>query len=219
MLTFLHTAESNVAAVGALMTELAPDIPIRHHLAPDLLAEAVKAGTVTEAVAAGVRARLAEAASGASIVVCTCSTIGAVAADADGTLAAPVQRIDRAMAEAAVAVGRRILVAACVASTVGPTSDLVAKVAREAGKPVDIRVVLIDSAWPKFMAGDVKGYQAAIVDRLMAEKGDADVVVLAQASMAGAAPEAERRLGRPVLTSPRLGVAAAIAAWRRRNPA
>jgi Asp/Glu/hydantoin racemase len=47
------------------------------------------------------------------------------------------------------------------------------------------------------------------------EKGDADVVVLAQASMAGAATDAERRIGLPVLTSPRLGVTAAIAAWRR----
>jgi len=127
----------------------------------------------------------------------------------------PVQRIDRAMAEAAVAKGSRILIAACVASTVGPTSDLVAKVAQEAGRDVVLRVVLIADAWPKFMAGDVQGYQAAIVERLAAEKGDADVVVLAQASMAGAAPEAERRLGLPVLTSPRLGVTAAIAAWRR----
>jgi hypothetical protein len=215
MLTFLHTAESNIAAVGKLMAELAPDIPIRHHLAAELLAEAVKAGTVTDAVAAGVRERLADAAAGAAVVVCTCSTIGAVAEAADGTLPAPIQRIDRAMAEAAVARGRRVLVAACVASTVGPTSDLIAKAAREAGRPVDLRVVLIAEAWPKFQSGDVKGYEAAIVERLTQEKGDAEVVVLAQASMAGAAPEAERRLGLPVLTSPRLGVAAAIAAWRR----
>ncbi len=215
MLTFLHTAESNVTAVGALMSELAPEIPTRHHLAPDLLAEAVKAAKVTDAVAAGVRERLADAAAGAAVIVCTCSTIGAVAEAANGTLPVPVQRIDRAMAEAAVAKGSRILIAACVASTVGPTSDLVAKVAREAGRDVALRVVLIADAWPKFMAGDVQGYQAAIVERLVAEKGDADVVVLAQASMAGAAPEAERRLGLPVLTSPRLGVTAAIAAWRR----
>lgn len=215
MLTFLHTAESNVTAVGALMSELAPEIPTRHHLAPDLLAEAVKAAKVTDAVAAGVRERLADAAAGAAVIVCTCSTIGAVAEAANGTLPVPVQRIDRAMAEAAVAKGSRILIAACVASTVGPTSDLVAKVAREAGRDVALRVVLIADAWPKFMAGDVQGYHAAIVERLVAEKGDADVVVLAQASMAGAAPEAERRLGLPVLTSPRLGVTAAIAAWRR----
>jgi Asp/Glu/hydantoin racemase len=215
MLSFLHTAESNVAAVSKLMAELAPDVPIRHQLAAELLAEAVKAGTVTDAVAKGVRERLADAATGASVVVCTCSTIGAVAEAANGTLPAPVQRIDRAMAEVAVGKGRRILVAACVASTVGPISDLIAKVAREAGRPADLRVVLIAEAWPRFLAGDVKGYEAMIVDRLTREKGDAEVVVLAQASMAGAAPEAERRLGLPVLTSPRLGVTAAIAAWRQ----
>ncbi len=215
MLSFLHTAESNVAAVTRLMTELAPDIPIRHHLHPDLLAAAVKAGTVTDAVAAGVRECMADAAQGASVVVCTCSTIGAVAEATNGALPAPVQRIDRAMAEVAVSKGQRILIAACVASTVGPTSDLVAKVAKEAGRSADIRVVLIAEAWPKFLAGDVNGYEAAIIERLAREKGDAEVVVLAQASMAGAAPEAERRLGLLVLTSPRLGVTAAIAAWRK----
>jgi Asp/Glu/hydantoin racemase len=215
MLTFLHTAESNVAAVARLMSELAPEIPIRHHLHPELLAEAVKAGTVTDAVAAGVRQRISDAAQDASVVVCTCSTIGAVAEATNGSFPAPVQRIDRAMAELAVSKGRRILVAACVASTVGPTSDLIAKVAKEAVRPVDVRVVLIAEAWPKFLAGDVKGYEATIVERLVQEKGDADVVVLAQASMAGAATDAERRLGLPVLTSPRLGVTAAIAAWRR----
>ena len=215
MLTFLHTAESNVAAVTKLMAELAPDIPIRHHLHPELLAEAVKAGTVTDSVAAGVRQRMADASKDASVIVCTCSTIGAVAEGTNGSFAAPVQRIDRAMAELAVSKGRRILVAACVASTVGPTSDLIADVAKEAGRPVDIRVVLIAEAWPKFLAGDVKGYEGTIVERLMKEKGDAEVVVLAQASMAGAASEAERRLGLPVLTSPRLGITAAIAAWRK----
>jgi hypothetical protein len=217
MLSFLHTAQSNVTAIGALMAELAPDIPIRHQLHADLLADAVKAGHVTEAVADGVRGRLAEAAGGASLVVCTCSTIGAVAEAADGTLPAPVQRIDRAMAEAAIARGRRILVAACVQTTIGPTSDLIAKVAAEAGNAVEIRVVLIDEAWPKMLAGDIAGYEAMIVDRLTKEAGDAEVVVLAQASMAGAAPIAETKLGLPVLTSPRLGVSAAIAAWRARQ--
>ena len=215
MLSFLHTAESNVAAIGKLMAELAPDIPTRHLLAAELLADAVKAGTVTDKIAADVRAKLAEAAKDAAVVVCTCSTIGAVAEAADGTLPAPVQRIDRAMAEKAVAGGRRVLVAACVPTTIEPTSDLLTKVAREAGHAVDIAVVLIADAWPKFLAGDVAGYNAMIVERLTAEKGTADVVVLAQASMAGAAAETERRLGVPVLTSPRLGVAAAIDAWRR----
>jgi Asp/Glu/hydantoin racemase len=215
MLSFLHTAESNVATVRALMAELAPEIPTRHLLASELLAEAVKAGTVTDQVAADTRAKLAEAATDASVVVCTCSTIGAVAEAADGSLPAPVKRIDRAMAEAAVAAGRRILVAACLPTTIGPTTDLIAKVAHESGRPADISVVLVEGAWPKFLAGDTAGYNAAVIDRLSAEKGRADVVVLAQASMAGAAAESERRLGVPVLTSPRLGVAAAIAAWRR----
>src|SRR3546814_9384846 len=43
---FLHTAESNIDAFGALMAEMAPDVPVRHVVAAELLAEAMQEGGI-----------------------------------------------------------------------------------------------------------------------------------------------------------------------------
>lgn len=120
-----------------------------------------------------------------------------------------VLRVDRAMAERAVATGPRIGVAAALESTLGPTEDLLRQVADEAGTPVELRRILCTEAWPLFEAGDRAGFSAAVADAVRAGAAGCDVVVLAQASMAGAAD----RLGDlpiPVLSSPRLGLEAAL---------
>ena len=65
------------------------------------------------------------------------------------------------------------------------------------------------------MAGDSAGYHAAIAAALAGQRGRGDVIVLAQASMAGAA-ELCADLGVPILSSPRLGVEAALAALDQR---
>lgn len=69
--------------------------------------------------------------------------------------------------------------------------------------------MLVDGAWVRFRAGDRDGYLdlvAAAADRVT----DADVIVLAQASMADAATRTATRI--PVLSSPRPGLSAAAAA-------
>jgi hypothetical protein len=71
--------------------------------------------------------------------------------------------------------------------------------------------VIIDApcldAWPLFEAGDQAGYLARIAGH--ARTLDADVIVLAQASMASAT-ELLDDLRIPVLSSPRLGVLRAV---------
>ena len=62
-------------------------------------------------------------------------------------------------------------------------------------------------AWDRSEASDPAGYHAAIA-AAVARIGDADVIALAQASMAAAAPAAHPV---PVLSSPRLGLRATAA--------
>jgi hypothetical protein len=109
---------------------------------------------------------------------------------------------------AAAAVARdRVVVLAAIDDTLPPTLALLAE---EAGdRRVDIRTVLVAGAWARFEAGDRDGYLelvAAAADRVT----DADVIVLAQASMADAATRAATQI--PVLSSPRPGLSAAAAA-------
>jgi hypothetical protein len=145
-------------------------------------------------------------------VLCTCSTIGGCAEEIGRSAGAPVLRVDRAMAERAVELGPRILVAAALASTLEPTRALLLDAAARAGKTVRIGEVLCDSAWPHFERGDHAGYFAAIAECLRGVASDADVIVLAQASMAGAAALCAD-LPVPILSSPRLGLEAAIRAY------
>ncbi len=210
-IAFLHTAQVHEPTFAGLMSSLAPDIPVCHIVDDSLLSDAMAAGEVTEDVRHRIGERLRQAAGrDVGLIICTCSTIGGVAETLDGALGIPVMRIDRAMAERAVELGPRIVVAACIESTIAPTTDLLAQVAGESGRRMTVTTLVIDGAWDKFLAGDLDGYHAAIADGLRDAAGEADVIVLAQASMA---PAAERcnGLGTDILSSPELGVRRAVA--------
>jgi hypothetical protein len=124
---------------------------------------------------------------GAPVVLCTCSTLGPGAESAADLTDAAVLRVDRPMVERALDHGPRIVVAAALASTLGPTRALLERAARDRAVTPEVRELLVADAWPLFAAGDRAGYAARIAEVLRREAGDADAVILAQASMAGAA--------------------------------
>ncbi|MFD7013462.1 aspartate/glutamate racemase family protein [Streptomyces sp. NPDC059928] len=210
VLALLHTSPVHVPVFEALRDEDAPGLELRHLVHEQLLSQARELGP--EAVAGSVESILAAAAAvaqGADAVLCTCSTIGAVAEAASVSLGVPVLRVDRPMAAAAVARGSRIAVVATVASTLEPTTALIREEAGE--RPVALRTVLAEDAWAHFESGDPASYITAVAETLDALT-DVDVIVLAQASMAPAATRTTTPV--PVLSSPRPGLRAAAAAVR-----
>ncbi|MFC5672889.1 aspartate/glutamate racemase family protein [Streptomyces incanus] len=210
MLALLHTSPVHPPVFDALRDSAHPELELRHLVDEELLDRARAAGP--EAVAHDVRARLREAvAAGARAVLCTCSTIGSVAEASAGGIGVPVLRVDRPMAGAAVAAGPRVVVLAALASTLGPTVALVEEEARRAGRRVEVRTLLVEGAWARFEAGDPAAYVRQVADAADAVTG-ADVIVLAQASMAPA--ERLTTAAVPVLSSPRAGLAAGAAAAR-----
>ncbi|MEJ7749535.1 MAG: hypothetical protein WKF56_09540, partial [Candidatus Limnocylindrales bacterium] len=74
-----------------------------------------------------------------------------------------VLRVDRAMAEAAVAIGGTIGVVAALESTLAPTEDLLRSVAGHVGAEVTLRRILCTDAWPLFEAGDLRTQLVDIV--------------------------------------------------------
>ncbi|MCX4392166.1 arylsulfatase [Streptomyces sp. NBC_01767] len=206
-LALLHTSPVHIPVFDALRDAGHPGLALRHLVYEDLLVRARESGP--EAVVGDVRALLAGAvADGARAVLCTCSTIGAVAEAESVTLGVPVLRVDRPMAAAAAA-RDRVVVLASITGTLAPTLALLAE---ETGdRAVDVRTVVVDGAWERFEAGDRDGYLdlvAAAADAVT----DCDVIVLAQASMADAVTRTVTRI--PVLSSPGPGLAAAAAAAR-----
>ncbi|MET7717962.1 arylsulfatase [Streptomyces sp. NPDC005407] len=205
MLALLHTSPVHVPVFDALRDEDHPGLTLLHLVDEDLLARAREEGP--EAVAPAVAAVLAGAvAEGAAAVLVTCSTIGGVAEACAADLGVVVLRADRPMAAVAAA-ANRIVVVAALRSTLEPTVALIREEA--AGRAVDVRTLLVDSAWERFEAGDRDGYLdavAAAVDGVPAT----DVIVLAQASMADAADRTTTAV--TVLSSPRSGLRAAALA-------
>ncbi|HEY2768866.1 MAG TPA: hypothetical protein VGI76_11465 [Solirubrobacteraceae bacterium] len=210
---FLHTSAVHVEPFGELMAEVDPSFAHRHIVRTRLLDRARAVGLEDRELHRGVREALVELpVAPGSVVVCTCSTIGAIAEGCGEDLGLRVLRVDRPMAELAVRSGRRLAVLATLASTLAPTKALLDEAAREAGVRVTIHEVLCADAWEAFQAGDQVGYVERIAVHLEALEDSIEVAVLAQASMAPAAQLVTN--SRPMLASPRLAVEAAVALSR-----
>jgi hypothetical protein len=193
----LHTAESNVAIFEAAR----PDgVRLSHAVRPDLLAAAEAEG-LTPAIAAATAEALGALRGGADAVLLTCSTLGPAAGPA-GAL-----RADAALAEAATAGGGTVEVLCAAPGTLTATAELFGAAAGRSGARVTIR--LVPGAWALFHAGDHAGYAERVARD--ADASRADVVALAQASMAPAA----QLTARPVLTCPHVALAAAVLATPR----
>ncbi len=203
-LTLLHTSPAHVPVFDALRDRHHPGAALRHLVAPELLDRARANGP--RSVAPALLELLAGAGPGPVLV--TCSTIGATAEALAPALGAPVLRVDRPMAAAAVRTGPRIAVLAALGSTLAPTTELIAQEADGHGLPVSVTTHLVAGAWESFEAGDTARCLARVAEAADAVTG-ADVIVLAQASMAGAA--GLTTTGIPVLASPAPGLAAALA--------
>lgn len=214
-IAFLHTSPVHIGTFTELTDRLSPGTRAAHIVDEDLLRQAREQGHEHPDVVHNVqRAVRAAAAAGARVVACTCSTIGGAAESTPIGHGHVALRIDRAMADQAVRLGPKVLVVAALASTLAPTVNLIEDSARRLALPVEASPLWVCDAWPHFEQGRLTQYLAAIrvaVERECGAVGRwADVIVLAQASMAPVAPALSHSVV-PVLSSPELGVRAALA--------
>lgn len=209
-LAFLHTSPIHVETFDRLVKQMDPAVEVQHFVAEELLADAQRLGADDPALIRRVQQSMADAAAGgAALVVCTCSTIGGAAERTPPAAGFGVARIDRAMADRAARQGPRILLVAALESTVRPTEELLQESAEALGTEVVVEPLLVEGAWSHFLHDDRGAYMETVAGAVRGAASRADVVVLAQASMAGAA-ELLQALPIEVLSSPRLGVEDAL---------
>ncbi|GFI04320.1 MAG: Asp/Glu racemase [Lachnospiraceae bacterium] len=199
----IHTTPATVASLTDLVKEIIEDAEVINILDDSILPD-MKEGGHEEAVRSRwiCYARILEE-QGAAAVLSACSTVGAIAEEADRILQVPVYRIDEAMIDTAIRMGTRISVLATLPSTLTPTVDLLK---RKGGKELEINVHLVEGAYDLLMAGDRKEHDRLIRGAVMQEADRAQVILLAQASMAGALDGADALGQVRILTSPRLGI-------------
>lgn len=204
LIACLHSAETNIALFDAACP---PGVRLMHSARPEFLAAAEAAGGLTPSIRDNTRDALFALACEADVaaVVLTCSTLGP---SVEG-IASPIPclRVDAALAEAAVRDGGRVAVLCTVETTLAPTQALFAAAAAKTGATIEM--ALVPGAWDARKAGDLAGYHALIAAAAEAAfAGGATEVALAQASMT---PAAALCRGRAPLTSPSIGLAAALA--------
>lgn len=203
-IAFLHTGAVNIAPFGALAAEFLPEATVVNYLDDRIVADLgdeARAASVPERIEDLVRAA---AAGGADAVMFTCSSISELAAPAAAAAGVSVLRVDEAMADAAVAAGRRIRVLATLPTTCRPTLGLIEERAALAGVAPELSSEVIDGAFEAIVSGDRETHDRLVGAAIERGAAEADVIVLAQASMATAAEAVSVDI--PVLTSPRLGV-------------
>ena len=211
---FLHTAAMHVETFDALVREHSTPAKefLAVHVVKSSLLEDARTSGFTDTLAKQVTSALHELSErGAFMVVCTCSTISALAETCGPALGVTVVRVDRPMARLAVQTGSRLLVVAALASTVEPTTALLVEEATRAGLVPTIEILVVEHAWTAFEAGDMREYFSCIemAIRQCVAVIACDVVVLAQASMARCAALLDD-LGVPVLSSPSLAIEALV---------
>jgi hypothetical protein len=205
---FLHTSQVHINTFSDLCDRNDSSVEVIHLVKEELLARAQRDG-LTQSIRQDTQALLAELVNkGADVVVCTCSSIGSVAEEYLNDTAI-FQRIDRAMADLAVSTGTNLLILAAVDSTLAPTKQLVEQSAQMLGKSISISTLKVDNAWQYFESGDLSHYHQMIAAQIKHQAHNYDVIVLAQASMAGATQYCAS-VETPILSSPELGVLAAI---------
>lgn len=204
-LALIHTSPSLTPMFQALCGTWLPGVEIFHMVDESLIRNTVAAGklervTFRRVIGMVDSARLA----GADAVLVTCSSIGEAVTAAAGLFDFPVIRVDEAMAEKAVAMGKRVGVLATLRTTLEPTADLVRS---KGSSEIEIVDMLCEGAFEAVMAGDGATHDTIVSAALLKLMPRVDVVVLAQASMARVLTTMEpASLTVPVLSSPELGV-------------
>lgn len=138
---------------------------------------------------------------GADVILNQCSSVGQAAEDVAKLIDVPVFRIDRPMAEKAVELATDVGVIATVATTLGPTSELIRRCGNEASKPMNVSENLAAGAFEKLMDGERDAHDEILMGTALKVAETADVIVFAQATMARLAPAVIEKTGKTVLTS------------------
>lgn len=209
----IHTVLGLAGLMDGLTKQRHPGVEIFHFVDEKLLADLLANGGLDASITQRMT-RYGEMAqeAGADLVLSTCSSTSPAIDSARKTVQVPFLKIDDAMAERAVSEGTHIGLMCTASSTVSASRGLLESHAAAKSRSIRITTVLEEEAYRAKFSGDQARHDS-IVSEAAAKLGqDTDLVVLAQASMAHLADDLGKRIGKPVLASPRLCVEA-LSVW------
>lgn len=203
----IHTSFVSVNDLKNLFAEIIPDAELTNIIDDSLLREVMANGGITPGIVKRMCSyvQMLEV-SGVDAIFNQCSSVGEAFDIATKQTSLPVLKVDRPMAEKAVATGNKIAVVATVASTLKPSCNLVESAAKDVGRKVEIIPELVDGALDILMKeNDREKHNKLVREKIEQLDGNVDVIILAQGSMIVLLAELDH-IKTPVLSSPRLGV-------------
>jgi Asp/Glu/hydantoin racemase len=214
-LGLLHTVPDLAGRFQRLAADLSPGCLLVHVADPDLLTAAADRGTTPELTGRVGRHVDHLIDVGVDAVLVTCSSLGDCVDEVARSRKVPVLRVDRPMAREALDLaarhGGRIAVLATLEATLEPTRRLVERESQAAGLlPTRVDARVVPNAAAARSAGDLGRHDDLVRAAVAEAVGRADVVILAQASMADAILDHEPACDVPVLASPVSGLRAAL---------
>jgi Asp/Glu/hydantoin racemase len=190
-LVMIHTVPALADTFGDLASErLDTSAELVHVVDESLLADAIEADGLSPAISRRLATRIFEAEDGgADAILVTCSSMGPAVEAARAFVSVPLLRVDEPMIDRAIELGEVIGVVGTLATTLGPTAELVSRRAALQGKRVEVDARLAEGAFAELKAGDTDEHDRRVRAVLLELIERADVIVLAQASMARVADQ------------------------------
>ena len=203
----VHTAMALVEPMNKVFRQWMPEVKLNHIADDSLIQEVIANDGVTPAVRRRLLAYYVAAAdTGADVVFNTCSSVGDIADFGNSYAPIPVFRIDYPMAVKAVTEAKRIGVVSTLPTTLAPTRRLLERAARETNNEVVLVDGLAEGAFQAGQSGDGETHDRLIAEAAAKIASQVDLFVLAQGSMARMEQRLAEITGKPVLSSPVLGV-------------
>ena len=207
-IALIHATPLSIDPINSAFRALWPEARATNLLDDSLSQDVAASGSLTPAMHARFCALAGYVASGgADAILFTCSAFGPCIETARRTVSVPTLKPNEAMIDAALATGGRIALVATFPPTIASMKAEFEEAARHRGARLDLTTHEVrGNAMAALEAGDTERHDRLIAETVQAA-GLADVVVLAQFSMARAAPRVAEVTKAKVLTSPTSAIA------------
>ncbi len=162
-----------------------PDVEIINIMDDSLLSESLPNGGPTkDVIRRMVLYYQAAEATGADVLMCSCTTMGPGTRAARQMIKTPLFNIDEPMAREAVAKGKKLGILATVPTSAPATRALLEMEAAGAGKTIEIKTVINEAAFQHLLKDEVSVHNELVHKELEKLQHEVDVIVLGQISLA-----------------------------------
>ena len=184
------------------------NVEILNYEIPEVFEEIKNMGYVTASPAAKlIKTYMDAIEDGADAILSICSTTGDIAysmQDAAKYIGVPIIIVNEEMCREAVRRGEKIALMATFQSSVDPTRNIITRVAREIGKHVEMKEVLVEGGFGL----DPEKFRALMAEKAKTVADWADVIVFTQGSMAYCEEYIAKMFNKLVLSNPSYGAKA-----------